>query len=123
MAATSHQYIAVVLAIEGMFSSIGGAIGSTVAGAIWTGVFPERLARYLPAEELGNLALIYGDINTQLSYPVGTETRAAIQRAYGDAQRFMLIAASSILVLAVGSVLVWRDINVKHFKQVKGTVA
>jgi hypothetical protein len=123
MAATSHQYIAVVLAVEGMFSSIGGAIGSTVAGAIWTGVFPARLERYLPAEELGNLTMIYGDILTQLSYEVGSPTRLAIDRAYGDAQRYMLIAASTILVLAVGSVAMWRNINVKNFKQVKGTVA
>ena len=34
MAATSHQYVAVVLAVEGMFSSIGGAIESTVAAGI-----------------------------------------------------------------------------------------
>jgi len=37
MAAASHQHVAVVLAVEGMFASIGGAIGSTVAAAIWTG--------------------------------------------------------------------------------------
>jgi hypothetical protein len=37
MAAASHQQVAVVLAIEGMFSSVGGAVGSTIAAAIWTG--------------------------------------------------------------------------------------
>lgn len=37
MAAASHQQVAVVLAVEGMFSSVGGAVGSTVAAAIWTG--------------------------------------------------------------------------------------
>jgi len=37
MAATSHQLVAVVLAVEGMYSNIGGAIGSTVAAAVWTG--------------------------------------------------------------------------------------
>jgi hypothetical protein len=34
MAASTHQYVAVVFAVEGMFSNIGGAIGSTVAAAI-----------------------------------------------------------------------------------------
>jgi MFS family permease len=122
MAAVSHQYIAVILAAEGMFANIGGAIGSTVAGAIWTGVLPKKLAEYLPQEAKANLTMIYGDLTTQLSYEVGTETRDAIVRAYGDAKRIMIIAAASILVLAVAAVAVWRDIKVKDFKQVKGSI-
>lgn len=122
MAAASHQHVAVVLAVESMFSSIGGAIGSTVAAAIWTGVFPGRLARYLPASAQGDLATIYGDITVQSSYAVGTPTRNAINRAYGDAQRYMLIAATAVQVISLVAVAVWRDIKVKDFKQVKGRV-
>lgn len=125
MAATTHQYLAVVIAVEGMFSSIGGAIGSTVSGAIWQGIFPDRLQRYLPEEIMSNAtayAMIYADINTQLSYEVGSETRHAIERAYGDAQRLMLIASSVLLVGAIASVMAWRDIKVTDFKQVKGRV-
>jgi MFS family permease len=122
MAATSHQYIAVVLAIESMFASVGGAIGSSVATAIWTGVFPVRLAKYLPADAQANLTDIYESIVTQTSYAVGTPERDAINHAYGDAQKYMLIAATSILVLAFAGVLCWRDINVKNHKQVKGMV-
>ncbi|RDL32936.1 Siderophore iron transporter mirB [Venustampulla echinocandica] len=122
MAATTHQYIAVVLAVEGMFSNIGGAIGSTVAGAIWQGVFPERLMRYLPEEDKADFANIYGQLPVQLSYPVGSATRHAINRAYGDAQRLMLIGGSTVLILALVSVIVWRDIRVKDFNQVKGRV-
>ena len=122
MAATSHQYIAVVLAVEAMFSSVGGAIGLTLAAAIWTGVFPKRLAVYLPPEEQGSLGAIYSSLPKQMSYPVGSETRNAIGRAYGDAQKIMLIAATVIQVLSIVSVAVWRDIKVKDFKQVKGTV-
>jgi hypothetical protein len=123
MAATSHQYVAVVLAVEGMFTSIGGAIGSTVAVAIWTGIFPDRLQRYLPAESAADFDLIYGDLTQQISYEVGSPTREAIARAYGDAQRIMLISSTVVLVLAILGVAIWRDINVKNFKQVKGTVA
>jgi len=85
-------------------------------------VFPERLGRYLPAEAQGDLLTIYGSITTQLSYPKGTPTRIAIERAYGDAQRYMLIAATTILILGIGSVAVWKDYNVKDHKQVKGRV-
>jgi hypothetical protein len=122
MAATSHQYIAVVLAIEGMFASVGGAIGATIAGAIWTGIFPVKLKEYLPADAQGNFTKIYGDLATQISYPYGSETRNAIAHAYGDAQRYMLIASTAILILALGSVAVWRDIKVRDFKQTKGNV-
>lgn len=122
LASASHQHIAVVLAILGMFSNIGGAIGSTVAGAIWMGVFPKRLAQYLPEESAGDFALIYGDLTQQLSYPVGSPTRDAINQAYGDAQRYMLISATAVLALAFVCVAVWRDIDVRDRKQTKGRV-
>ncbi len=122
MAATSHRYIAVVLAVEAMFASIGGAIGSTIAAAIWTAVFPARLADYLPPESLPNLPAIYGDLSTQLSYPLGSPTRDAINRAYGDAQKTMLIASTAVLAVAIVATAVWRDINVNDIKQTKGRV-
>ncbi|KAL2220930.1 siderophore iron transporter [Thermoascus aurantiacus ATCC 26904] len=122
MAAASHQFVAVVLAVEAMFASVGGAVGGTVAAAIWTGVFPKALAKYLPAETQPKLGEIYGDITVQTSYPVGSPTRDAINHAYGDAQRDMLIASTAVLAIAVASVVVWRDIKVKDFKQVKGLV-
>lgn len=122
MAATTHQYIAVVLALEAMFSSVGGAIGSTVAAAIWTGVFPKKLAEYLPPESQGNLTSIYGDIKVQMSYPMGSPTRDAINHAYGDAQKTMLIAATAVQAISFVAVYMWRDIKVKEFKQVKGLV-
>jgi hypothetical protein len=108
MAATTHQYIAVVLAVEGMFYSIGGGIGSSISAALWTGVFPKRLAKYLPAETQPDLMLICGDINKQTSYPKGSPTRIAIEAAYGDAQMYMAIVATAVLVLALGAVLMWR---------------
>lgn len=122
MAATTHQYIAVVLAVEAMFANVGGAVGSTVAGAIWNGVFPKRLAEYLPPESQGSLQAIVGSLDTQLRYKIGTPTRTAIQRAYGDSQKIMIIASTVVQVVSLVSVMVWRDIKVKDFKQVKGRV-
>lgn len=122
MAATDHQYVAVVLAIEGMFSNVGGGIGNSIAAAIWTGVFPVRLAEYLPEETKADAVLIYADLVKQLSYAKGTATRTAIERAYGDSQQYMCIAATAILALGLGAVFMWRDIRVKDFKQTKGRV-
>jgi hypothetical protein len=107
MAAASHQHIAVVIAVLGLFGSIGGAIGLTVAAAIWQNVLPKKLAKYLPAEELANLPLIYADITTQLSYTVGSLTRIAIQHAYGDAQLMILIAGTAVWALGIVAVVMW----------------
>lgn len=122
MAAAAHQEVAVVLAIEGMFSSVGGGIGSTVAGAVWTGVFPQKLMEYLPEESKANFTSIYGDLVTQISYPVGSPTHNAIVRAYDDALKNMFIAATAITALGLAAVIMWRDINIKGVKQVKGNV-
>ncbi|GJD02080.1 siderophore iron transporter mirB [Colletotrichum higginsianum] len=122
MAVVGHQYLAVVLAIGGMFASIGGAIGATVAAAIWQDIFPKRLMKYLPAETKGNFTAIYGALEVQRSYPVGSATRDAIVRAYGDTQKTMLIASTAVLALAIACVGVWKDLRVKDFKQTKGNV-
>ncbi|KAK0721309.1 major facilitator superfamily domain-containing protein [Apiosordaria backusii] len=122
MAATTHQYIAVVLAIEAMFANVGGAIGSTVATSIWGTVFPRSLNKFLPESEKGNVTAIFGSLKTQLDYEWDSETRIAIQHSYGDAMRYMIIASAVIQVVSVVSVAVWRDIKVKDFKQVKGNV-
>lgn len=108
MAATTHQYVAVVLAVEGMFSNIGGGIGSSISAALWTGVFPKKLAKYLPAEAQGDLTKIYSDIVVQLSYPKGTPTRTAIEHAYADSQRYMATMATAVLVIALGAVMMWK---------------
>lgn len=122
LAAASHQYVAVCLAVLGMFGNVGGAIGLTVASAIWQNTIPQKLMEYLPAEELPNLLQIYADINTQLSYPLGSPTRIAIQHAYGDAQLRMLAAGTGVWVIGLIGVLLWRDINVIGIKQNKGHV-
>lgn len=122
MAASSHGEIAVVLAIESMFTSIGSAIGSTVSAAIWTSTFPVSLAAHLPAAEQKNLHSIYEELTVQLSYPVGSPTRKAIDMAYGDGQRWMLTAGTAVLVVGLVATAAWRDYPVKDFKQVKGTV-
>ncbi|KAI1084906.1 MFS general substrate transporter [Whalleya microplaca] len=122
MAAAAHQHVAVVLAVEGMFTSIGGAIGSTIASAIWTAVFPQRLAEYLPPESLGDLDTIYESLPAQLSYPIGSPTRDAIIKAYGEAQKWMFVAATAISGVGIVCIAVWRDLRVKEVKQVKGRV-
>lgn len=122
MSSASHQHIAVVIAIVSMFSSIGGAIGLVVAGAVWQSVFPKKLLLYLPIEEQANFASIYGMLDVQLGYPMGSPARVAIQRAYSDAQAMMLTAGTAIWVVGAVAVAFWRNTDVRTIQQVKGNV-
>ncbi|KAJ0269439.1 hypothetical protein Brms1b_009078 [Colletotrichum noveboracense] len=117
---SDHQHVAVIFAVLDLFGSIGSTVGYTVASAIWTGTFKRNIAKYTPAGT--PVDQIYGDIYSQLGYPVGSPERIGIQRAYGDSQRIMLITSVCLLVGALGSVAMWRDINVKKVKQVRGNV-
>lgn len=122
MSRVEHQHIAVVLAIQNMAASIGGAIGLSVSAAIWQAVFPKRLREHLPDSAMPNYFNISTDMDAQLSYPVGSPARLAIQHAYGDSQQMMLIAATCILAVAFVAVACWHDVNVKNIKQVRGRV-
>lgn len=122
MAATTHQYVAVVLAIQDMFLSVGGAIGSTISTAIWTGTFRNNLLRFLPPSELANVDPIYSKIGNQLSHPVGSTERLGVQRAYGESVKWQLTAAAASLSLMIPCVLAWRNYQLRNHKQVKGTV-
>jgi MFS family permease len=122
-AAAEQQYFAVSLAVLGLFGNIGTAIGLTISAAIWQGILPNKLAEYLPAVDQSDLLLIYESLTTQLSFLPGTPERLAIQHAYGDAQRGLLIAGTAVWAIGLVGVLMWRDIKVIGIKQTKGQVA
>jgi MFS family permease len=117
MAVSKQQDFPALLAVESMIIAIGSAIGSTIAGAIWTGIFPVRLMQNLPADALESFASIYGDIDVQTSYAVGTPTRDAINLSYGQTQRYMLIAATCVYVTTWVSVALWQNVDVRTMKQ------
>ncbi len=122
LAASDHQHVAAVLALLYVVGNVGGAIGNTICGTIWTNTFPQALERYLPADAMPDFDDIYGDLSTQLSYAVGSETRIAIQQAYGYAQERMLIAGLAFMSLAFVWIIMIKNINVTKIAQVKGVV-
>lgn len=122
LAAADHQHVAAVLALLNVIGTIGGAVGNTISGAIWTNTFSQALARYLPEDAQGSLDDIYGSLDTQLSYELGSPTRIGIQQAYGYSQQKMLIAGTAIMSLSLVWVMMIRNINVKNIEQVKGVL-
>ncbi|KAI8636850.1 major facilitator superfamily domain-containing protein [Parasitella parasitica] len=120
MAVSSHQFVAAVLSMENMIISIGSAVGSAISGAMWTGIFPTKLAKYLPASALGDIQSIYGSITVQSSYAAGSPEKIAINLAYSETQRYMLIAATCMYAITWASVAMWKDVDLKQIKRDKG---
>ncbi|PTB72375.1 MFS general substrate transporter [Trichoderma longibrachiatum ATCC 18648] len=122
LAAVDHQHIAAALALLNVVGTAGDALGATISGAIWTNTFQKALERYLPESALPDLDIIYEDLDTQLSYPVGSAVRVAIQKAYGYSQTRMLAAGTGVMGLAIIWMLMIRNINLTKVAQVKGMV-
>ncbi|EPE04148.1 mfs siderophore iron transporter [Ophiostoma piceae UAMH 11346] len=122
LSVVDHQHVAAVLALLYVVGNVGGAIGNTISGTIWTNTFETALLKYLPEDAMDALEDIYNDLDTQLSYPVGSATRLAIQEAYGYSQKRMLIAGTAIVSLSLIWMFLIKNINVKKVPQVKGTV-
>ncbi|KAJ5173652.1 Major facilitator superfamily domain general substrate transporter [Penicillium coprophilum] len=118
LAAASHEDYAAMLALLSTFGNIGGAVGSSVSGAIWTNTLPVKLREYLPAELKDQWSDIYEDLEKQLSYPVGSPARTAIQNAYAFSQRYMMIAGTALMGLSIAWVLMMRNIKVQSNKDV-----
>ncbi|KUI54749.1 Siderophore iron transporter mirB [Cytospora mali] len=122
LAAVDHQHIASSLALLYVVGTVGDAMGATISGAIWTNTFKKSLSWNLPASAMPDIDLIYEDLSTQLSYPVGSATRLAIQAAYAYAQTRMLAAGVGIMSLAFIWTLMIKNIDLAKVPQVKGMV-
>lgn len=122
MAVAQHGQVASLIALLGLSSAVGSAVGSSVSGAIWTNTVYDELLLRLPEESKGLAWKIYENLELQLSYPVGDPVREAIMQAYAIAQRRMVLAGLGVLLIAIPSVAIWRDVRVSQFKQVKGRV-
>ncbi|KAL4969816.1 siderophore iron transporter mirA [Aspergillus stella-maris] len=77
--------------------SLGGAVGTSVAGAIWRSTLPNKLGEYLPSELKGQAQSIFGSIVVAQKYEVGSAARDAIDMSYRQSQRLLGIAALAAL--------------------------
>ncbi|KAI9274397.1 major facilitator superfamily domain-containing protein [Phascolomyces articulosus] len=122
LAAVDHQHVAAVLALLYVVGTTANAVGATICGAIWTNTFKPALERFLPEADLPDIDTIYEDLDAQLSYEIGSDTRLAIQEAYGYAQTRMLAVGTGVMALAIIWTIMIRNIDLTKVAQVKGTV-
>ncbi|KAA8621644.1 ProP Permease of the major facilitator superfamily [Pyrenophora tritici-repentis] len=95
-ASASHQQVAAVTTVWLTLLEVGGAVGSAISGAIWSTYVPAKLQEYLPATNAADWAKIYGDLTVSsnyTTYPLGSPVRLAINQAYQETMRYLLIGA------------------------------
>ena len=123
LAAVDHQHIASALALLNVVGTIAGSAGYTISIAVWQSTYQHGLHMYLPESAMSNYDNIYEDLTTQtVTYPLGSATRIAIQKAYSYAELRLLSFGTGVMVLAIPWALMIRNINVKDKPQVKGVV-
>ncbi|EAT78310.1 hypothetical protein HBI56_232170 [Parastagonospora nodorum] len=127
MVPVTHQEIAAVVALWGLFGSFGSSIGFAIAGAMWNNILPAQLYERLPEASKMNATIIFGDIETQISFLDGTPERDAVVGAYQHVMRLMLITGVCLVPCCLGSIYLWKNVNVRKLeeekgKQTKGTV-
>ncbi|KAM3446725.1 hypothetical protein MY3296_009394 [Beauveria thailandica] len=120
MAPVTHQYIAVVNAIAGLFGGVGAAIGIAIAGAMWNNMIPDQLYQRLPEASKANASTIFGDITIQQSFLDGTPERDAVVGAYAHVMRLMVIAGAAFMPLCLVCVFSWKNINVRKIEEEQG---
>ncbi|KAK4105646.1 siderophore iron transporter-like protein mirB [Parathielavia hyrcaniae] len=120
MAPVTHQQIAVVNALWGLFGGFGSSIGYSIAGAMWNNITPAKLYELLPEGSKDQAATIFGSITVQMSFADGTPERDAVVGAYAHSQRLMLTAGACFIPLCVGSIWIWKNINVKKLEEEQG---
>lgn len=122
MAAADREGVPVVIALLGLFSSLGGALGNAVAAAVYQSTFPSALQKALPDMAPDDVLKLYlGGSTAQLQFPVGSATRTAIDLAWATSQKYECITATAVAVLFFPAIAVWKNYSVDK-KQVKGTV-
>ncbi|KAF7977944.1 hypothetical protein HWV62_2023 [Athelia sp. TMB] len=100
-ASVTHSDVAMVTAVVLLLTEIGGALGTAIAGAIWTNTMPDNLAKYLPFLNSTEIATLYGDITAAAANPRGDPTREGVIMAYDETMKIMVILATCVSVIPI----------------------
>lgn len=106
-ASVPHNDLSLVIAILGLWSSIGAAVGSSVSAPIWTSKLPGLFAKYLPdsvtpAEAQG----YFTNLASLREFPYDSEVRQGAITALSHIQVYLLVppVAMSFISLCLGTI-------------------
>ncbi|KAG8715583.1 hypothetical protein FRC09_016490 [Ceratobasidium sp. 395] len=108
-ASVPHGEVAIVTAMVLLVTEIGGAIGTAIAGGIWTNTMPKQLEIHLPRVNETTRAALFSSITTIATYPPGDPIREGVIQAYDETMKIMLIAATVIAIIPVCLALLMPD--------------
>lgn len=100
-AASKPEDVAMATALFLTGLEMGGAVGSAVAGAVWSHTMPKKLRLYLPPETQARANDIFSELSVALSYPAGTATRAAINRSYQETMDLLMGIGTSVSLVII----------------------
>ena len=122
MSAVPHENVAVGLALLSMATSVGGSVGQTVSTALWTNTVERMIGEYLPLGMRDQKQAIYSSLEVQLGFGWASPQRQAVVRAYGDAQRLMVIFGTCALVPCIVWVAMLKDYKLSERGARKGLI-
>ncbi|KAI8680677.1 MFS domain-containing protein [Fusarium sp. Ph1] len=96
-ALVAKRDVPVVTGVYYASMNLGGAIGTSVSGAIWNNMLPKKLVKYLPENAKAKAMPIYKSIVAAQKFAKGTPVRAAIDKSYCETQQLLAIAATAAL--------------------------
>lgn len=108
-ASVPHSEVAIVTAMVLLVTEIGGAIGTAIAGGIWTNTMPKQLEIHLPGVNATTRETLFGSITTIVTYPPGDPIREGVIQAYDETMKVMLIAATVIAIIPLSLALLMPD--------------
>ena len=77
-ASVPHADVAMVIALVLLWTEIGAGVGGSLAGAIWAGTMPGKLAEYLPDVSQEDRDVLFGNITAIRERPMGDPVRVGV---------------------------------------------
>ncbi|KAI5480517.1 hypothetical protein MNV49_000670 [Pseudohyphozyma bogoriensis] len=115
-----HQDVGIATATFLTITQVGGAVGSALAGAVWSTLLPTQLHARLPASDQPLIPEILASLPYTLSFPPGTPTRIAINESYVAVQRVLNFLAMAFLIPALVSMLCMKNTHLEREDQGQG---
>jgi MFS family permease len=121
-AVAKHQEVAIATAMFLTFTSLGGSVGSAIAGAIWTGYLPECLEYYLPNMPAAERQRIFDDFEFAMSFPRGSPERDGIVSAYVDVMKRLTRTATLSALPMLIFVFAMKEVKLDRSKRTRTSV-
>lgn len=118
----SHDEVAQTLALYHSFIAFGQVIGDAVSGAVYRRVYPDNLRRNLPNLSEKEIHNIINDMTKARSYPMGTDTRTAINASFNGVMRYLLIPPLVVYAVMWLLALTFRNRRMDGIFNVRGKI-